>query len=273
MIGRVRNVPLSFGQSVRGLQTSSLRVLETRHALGMVIGRHAHGRACLNFVLQGCYREDYGRREGEFPPLSISFKPAGEPHSNRFDHAPARCFLIEIQGDELAASGLDLQHLTWTRDPHLASLGVRIWHELADPDEFSSISIDEWGLELCAGVLGERNAPSLGSARLRATADVLHDDPRLPWSLSSLARHIGLHPSHLARAFRARHGCTIGEYLRRLRLNEAARQLALGDERISVLSAELGFADQSHCTRAFRRQFGSTPACWQRGFRRTQAAF
>lgn len=59
----------------------------------------------------------------------------------------------------------------------------------------------------------------------------------------------------------------MGDYLRRLRLNEVARRLALGRGPIAALAAELGFSDQSHCTRAFRAEFGIPPGRYRRAFR------
>src|SRR5437667_238344 len=71
---------------------------------------------------------------------------------------------------------------------------------------------------------------------------------------------IGVHPAHLARAFRARYGETLGEYVRRLRLEWAAGEMIATDKPLTFLAVEAGFCDQSHFTRAFKRQFGITPA-------------
>jgi AraC family transcriptional regulator len=53
---------------------------------------------------------------------------------------------------------------------------------------------------------------------------------------------------------------SVGEYLRRLRLDWAASQLAATETPLALLAAEAGFADQSHFTRAFKRHAGLTPA-------------
>lgn len=259
--------PLSHGQHLRGLRTGAFRLLETHHRQGLAIARHHHEHACLNFVLQGCYREDLGARRGAFEPLTTLYKPAGEPHANRFSDAPARCLLIELADERLVPERLQLAQVAWTRDPSATRSALAVWHELADPDACSALVIDQLALELYEQVLGglaPRNAPA---PRVRAASDALHDAPRAPWTLTSLARHVGLHPSHLARAFRAAHGCTVGEHLRRLRVSELARALALGDRPLSALAQEHGFADQSHATRAFRRWLGTTPAAWRRAFR------
>ena len=289
--------PLSFGQSVRQQRTTSFRLLETRHPQGMVLGVHEHEHACVNFVLEGCYREDFGRKAGAFEALSSYYKPAGEPHSNCFRDAPARCLLVELDGadlngadlngaelsgaqrggrdreravppaDELFAPGTSLARVAWTESPAAARTALAIWRELAAWDPFSPLAVDQMALELYETVLAAPAHAQEGSARVRAASETLHDSPRERWTLSALAREVGLHPSHLARAFRARHDCTIGEYLRRLRLNEVARTLALGEQSISELALLHGFSDQSHCTRSFRRQFGTTPAAYRRAFR------
>jgi AraC family transcriptional regulator len=260
-------VPLSFGRSLRRLETPGLCLVETLHPRGLATPFHEHEHACLNFVLDGCYREDLGRGLGAFGPQWVGFRPAGERHRNDFREGWARALLVELRSPELAPEH-PLGGPSWTRDPAAAALGLRIWHELAGPDELSPLSIEEWSLALFERAARANETAGLGSARVRRVEELLHAGWRDPWTLTRLAAAVGLHPSHLARAFHALHGCTIGEYLRRLRVNEVARRLVLGDEPISFLALEAGFADQSHCTRAFHRQLGLTPAAYRRAFRR-----
>jgi AraC-like DNA-binding protein len=51
-------------------------------------------------------------------------------------------------------------------------------------------------------------------------------------------------------------------YLRHLRLEEAKRRLARGQE-IAIVAADLGFVDQSHFHHRFRGSFGMTPGQWR----------
>src|SRR5260370_26759798 len=59
---------------------------------------------------------------------------------------------------------------------------------------------------------------------------------------STSVRILGIHPSHLNRVFRARHGCSIGEYARRLRVERASRDLAGTKTPIVEIAASDGFA-------------------------------
>jgi AraC family transcriptional regulator len=77
-----------------------------------------------------------------------------------------------------------------------------------------------------------------------------------------------VHPTHLARAFRARHGVSVGEYGRRVRVAWASAELAASDRPLAMIAAQAGFADQGHFTRLFRRYVGTTPSRYRELTRR-----
>ena len=81
-----------------------------------------------------------------------------------------------------------------------------------------------------------------------------------PWSLSELAFEAGVHPMHLARAFRRYTGESIGQALRRLRVERASRLLVETSSSLAEIATASGFADQAHLTRVFRRHTAVTPA-------------
>lgn len=89
--------------------------------------------------------------------------------------------------------------------------------------------------------------------------EVLNDRFREPVRISELAAVAAVHPVHFARVFRAHYGVTPGVYMRRLRLQWAARQLAVTKTSLSQIAAEAGFSDQSHFGRVFKQHFGIPP--------------
>jgi AraC-like DNA-binding protein len=81
-------------------------------------------------------------------------------------------------------------------------------------------------------------------------------------SLEELAAIANLSPFHLLRTFRHQVGLPPHSYLNQVRLIRAKRLLAIGDS-ISTVAQQVGFADQSHLTRQFKRMWGFTPGQYQ----------
>jgi len=82
--------------------------------------------------------------------------------------------------------------------------------------------------------------------------------------LASLAAVAHFSPYHFHRVFAAWMGETLGDYLRRRRIEQAASRLA-AQPRLSVLQAALsvGFGSGEAFTRAFKARFGCAPSAWR----------
>lgn len=125
---------------------------------------------------------------------------------------------------------------------------------------------EELGLQLLAAVArafspGDR--PQLGPpqlARVEQVRALLGSEPAKRWDLSGVARAVHCSPFHLARQFRAVSGETISDYLLRLRLGLALNRLADGEQDLSALALDLGFAHHSHFGACFKRGLGLTPS-------------
>ena len=89
----------------------------------------------------------------------------------------------------------------------------------------------------------------------------LDDDLALP----TLAHVAAFSPFHYHRIFRGMVGETVAEYVRRLRLERAARQLRDTDRPVIELALDAGYEAHEAFTRAFRARFGEPPS----GFRKS----
>lgn len=74
-----------------------------------------------------------------------------------------------------------------------------------------------------------------------------------------LARLAHMSVRAFERKFQAAFHLTPQKYLRKLRLRMASRALVYTDHPLAEVALSCGFADQSHFTREFHRQFGRTP--------------
>jgi AraC-like DNA-binding protein len=98
------------------------------------------------------------------------------------------------------------------------------------------------------------SSPGVAVARRR-----LDEAPEWPATLAELAALSGVDRFALLRGFARETGATPHAYLVQRRVRLARRLLAAGHVPAEA-ALRAGFADQSHLTRAFRRQLGVTPA-------------
>ena len=95
--------------------------------------------------------------------------------------------------------------------------------------------------------------------RVEAVTLELNERLENPPSLAELAALCDCSPFHLSRAFREVMGVGLREYSRRLRARAAAERLARGASDLTRLALALGYADHSHFTNSFRREWGLPP--------------
>src|SRR6185312_13324665 len=81
-----------------------------------------------------------------------------------------------------------------------------------------------------------------------------------PPSLVELAGEVGVHPVHLARTFRSHIGCTVGDYVRQLRVEYACQRLTASDAPLVDIAMDAGFADLPTPPRVDPRGLSSTPS-------------
>jgi AraC family transcriptional regulator len=226
---------------------------------------HEHTHASICFVVSGSYAEQVRGRVEECAPRSMMFKPAGERHADVFGRSGARCLLMEVLPGRLETSE-PFSELMATpglaRSARLAALGQRLCGELAEWDTASPLALEGLILEVLADASrAVRDETGPKEPRwLRQAREIIHDRVHEPLTLSSVARAAAIHPSHLARTFRKHYGRPLGEYVRALRIERAARALAETSAPLAEISLRFGFFDQSHFARVFKRQMGMTPA-------------
>ena len=228
----------------------------------------------LALVLEGSLEKTFPHRGLQLNDGSALTMPAGARHAARFGPAGARIVIVRPRS---AANPVPscLTRLAELEGPRFSWLAWRLAAELCAPDSAAPLAAEGLALELLAAASRDPGARITRRVPpwLRDAEELLRSSPGECLRLGSLARAVGVHPAHLAREFRARHGVSVGEYGRRLRLSRAALQLAGTDRPVAEIASEAGFADQSHFTRLFRRHVGLTPARYraetQRPFQQT----
>ncbi|WP_410657535.1 helix-turn-helix transcriptional regulator [Amycolatopsis sp. lyj-112] len=128
----------------------------------------------------------------------------------------------------------------------LAGLLAEIVHRVVATTTPGSVGAGDQKLVAAArDVIGEGNHPAAGG-------------------LIPLAALLGVSPYRLSRAFSRELGVSLTRYRNRVRVTRALDRLEAGEPSISVLAADLGFADQAHLCRTMREHLGHTPTALRR---------
>ena len=245
-----------------------------RHTSPRKLPSHSHELPFFALLLEGEYGERYGRREQQFRPFTVHFRPAGIPHQDEIGPHGVRFFEIEVRPSwrqRLAecSAALDLAHDDCQGGP-LLWLGMKMYREFQGTGAADDLFVESLLAEMLAHVARMRRENVVHPpAWLRRIVEKLTAEYSERLTLDDLSREAGVHPVHLSRVFRKCLGVGIGEQVHRLRIRAACEQMLTPEISIAEISLASGYADQSHFTRAFRRVTGMTPAAFKRQQRRS----
>lgn len=257
-----------FGEVNKRYELGELAFVETTYSPGFPVPRHRHLRPYFYLVLQGDCTETYEGEVRSVGPSTLVFHPPGGVHEDHWQRAGGRCFSVEFAGSRLEDAGRSARlpdRAAYLRSGDPVWLATRLHREFRSMDEVSALAMEGLTLEILAAIArasGER--PGRKPPRWLVEArDLLHDRFAERLALDEIAAAAGVHPVHLCRAFRNEYGCTIGDYVRNLRVDFAARRLSTSCDSLVEISLAAGFSDQSHLTKAFRRRTGMTPGAFR----------
>lgn len=252
-----------YGRAGTPLRIADTLLAETTYDNGFVVPVHAHAQPFFCLILEGSMVEHFEGRQRVFGRRTTFYHPAEADHAETFETGEARIFNLQFGARWLEALGhfdvrLPAEHIPLL-DGRVPWLATQLHDEFREGRE--RLVMDGLLLAMIGSVVRIRTSRERerAPAWLQAVQEQLHDRMLENLGLAELAATAQVHPSHLARAFRQLHGCSIGEYVRRLRVDRARELLEGTQQSLSQIALAAGFADQSHLTRVFRRVTGHTP--------------
>jgi AraC family transcriptional regulator len=265
---------ITFGQQVGQLSISGFVLTETFHEPRLILPRHDHECANINFTLDGSFRETVGTRPQECETGSVLVKPPGEAHGNEYGRKGAHCLIVEMSPrrlDDIRAFTNLFDTPAHVKGGTLSLIMRRIYGELRGQARGFELVIEGLILEMLGQTFRQNNLRDCSTPPrwLIQAQELIHQHFADKLSLRVIADAVQIHPSHLARTFRKYHRCSIGEYVRRLRIEYAAQEVLKSGSSLTDISLAAGFSDQSHFTHEFKRQLLTTPTEYKKLHSRT----
>lgn len=284
-----------FGSPWGGIYATEMQ--SARH-----FGRHWHAVYGVGLMEQGAQSSASGRGPVDAYAGDVIMCNPGEVHDGRPLGGPSRRWRMVYfepaaiasvladgpdASDAAQATGVELTHPV-AQDVRLRSALQQLLGRLQQWDAgtvcggAAALACEESLVRACALLLhrhavlpaapsqvsSRTSAPSSSSPELQRARDHLAAGLLAPPTLTELAHTAGFSKFQLLRRFEKAFGLTPHAWLLQQRA-EHARGLIRSGAGLAQVAAACGFADQSHMTRLFARQFGFTPGAWQQAMNKT----
>jgi AraC family transcriptional regulator len=251
-----------YGATQRRIELGGILLTEVMHTTGRKLPCHTHESAYFGLLLGGSYSERCAHRAAEYAPFTMGFHPPALTHSDEVGPDGSRMFCVELRETYLSGARAFLTSPQFVPDLCASAvtwLGLRLYRSFAN-QTLSSLELQELCGQMLESVSGSRIAAEKSRpAWLDRALELLHESYRQSLTLEEIAAQIGVHPIHLSRVFRKRYGCTMAEFMNRLRVQFVCRALSNGWADLAIVASDAGFADQSHLGRVFKSCTGQTP--------------
>jgi AraC-like DNA-binding protein len=256
-----------YGQTNNALYLNGATFTDTEYTVEKV-DWHYHKNAYFTFILQGKLIEGNRKEIYNCSAGDLLFHNWQEPHYNIKPIGFSRGFHIEVEQkwmDEFSLHLNDLQGSIRISDPDIKFLLHKIFKETKINDNITPLSLQGILLQTLAylktiSFTSERSKPQW----VDKINEILHERSSEKLSLIDLSGNLGIHPVHLSRDFSKYFHCSMGEYIRKLKVEKSL--IMLTDRKYSLMdiSFECGFSDQSHFIRCFKEITGLNPLAYRR---------
>jgi AraC-like DNA-binding protein len=230
---------------------------------------HTHNAWTVFTVDEGSIAYDLERRHRGVTGSKVTLLPPHVVHDGRPAASAGyrkRVLYVgtEVLGEHLIGAAVDEPDVL---EPSIVR-GFRSLHRaLGDPgDSFEAEAIFALVAERLEQRLGDSSGDETppGGSVAEELRDLLDARLSVGITLAEAGRILEVSPAHLVRSFTHRFGISPHRYLVGRRIEAARRQLLDGLP-VARVAADVGFHDQAHFTKHFKRHIGTTPGSYRGG--------
>lgn len=255
-----------YGQTHHKMLLNGLTITDTEYTEEKV-DWHYHENPYLTFILQGNVLEGNKKEIHHCSAGDILFHNWQEAHYNYKPPGFTRGFHIELGNTWLENRQINLGAISGylnIQQPDAKMILYKIFKETKCLDETAALSIESLLLAFLSNMI-ESSSPTVkkNPGWVATLKDLLHDRCCEQLSLTELSESLGIHPAHLSRDFPKYFHQTLGQYIRKLKIQKALTLLPQKSIPLSAIAFECGFADQSHFIRCFKEIMGITPLAYR----------
>lgn len=239
--------------------------ISTRLGAGNGPGKHEHKHANLVFILNGGCAEKRRHYTCERQAADLAFLHAGEAHETTFTETPTSYLSLDIKPQAFSEHNITEDSIlnTVKKSPDAKFMALKMYHELLHHDELTADSVKMLFLEFSSlsQIVGRAKSPP---AWVSIVYQLLNDKWNEHITLKQLSHAAGVNPVTISKHFPAYFACTLGSYLRKLRVERSLSPIKNNGISLTQAAYSSNFSDQSHFIRNFKAYTSLSPKQYQK---------
>lgn len=221
---------------------------------------HLHERPMISMVLYGGNLEKRKGCEIHRTTGSLNYYHSYEVHRNDYKVFPSIHISLELEPKFLIKHDMNQADIETAvldcQDSQLIFL--KLLKEAVINDQQAKNSIELTLLSFIRNPIEEKPYSHL-PLWIKKTKEIIHDRWNENISLHDLSLETQVHPITISKHFKRYFNCTLGDYMRKLKVKQAITLLSSTNLSLTETAYICGFSDQSHFTRIFKAMTGHLP--------------
>ncbi len=259
-----------FGLKVEKVFSSdNISIIDSLYLSNSILSAHEHDTFHLVLVKNGMYEECFLKQKRILEKGDLIIHPGFQQHENKIFKNNTSVLNIEVSSEWMNKFGFDNNYNIENRIFQGAI--TKHLHDLlciyANNFHCNYIEIESLLIDIFDNIK-QQTIKLDGTNRIisRVKSFLQEADVDTKYSLQDIGINLNIHPIYLSRLFKEKTGMTIGEYIRKIKLDKACKDLAYSKSTITEIALSSGFYDQSHFIRVFKQNFGTSPLKFRKQF-------
>lgn len=243
-----------------------------RHTLTYSVTKHLHKNWELIYCTSGGGELIFPDRKMVYGEDSITIIPPMIPHTNRSDHGFTNIHIV------LANCSFNFDGpivLSGLKNEHLRNAFQAMFYYYSSNEQDSQLILPIYSQLVVTMLEVMVNGEEKYSDIVRQITDnILKNFPDPNYDLNSALQTFSFSTEYLKRIFKKEMGMTPRQFLTQKRLENAAKNLAMGGENMNItqISRQCGFSDPLYFSKLFKSRYGVSPKNYKKESSPPQAA-
>jgi AraC family transcriptional regulator len=257
---RVLSKGKSTGKIINSVNSDGVIIMTAQYSIEECnYGMHYHENPQICFLFQGMDIESRNNLLYERKPGDVYFYHAGEKHGAISRQSISKNTVIEFGKTFLGKYEVAESQIEMAVKDNLDTkfLILKMQQEMLIADSSSQLATQTLLLDLISSskYLYNQSPPKW----VRLLVDLLNDRWNEQVTLNELSMATATHPATISKHFRKYFSCTLGEYLRKLKIDKSIPLIKNSGMSLTDIAYHCGFTDQSHFTKNFKQMTGFLP--------------